>query len=192
MVFGGLDEFLGYIESQVEKIGIRQELVMGVLDGDEGCINELSLQLLERMIDRSTGRAFANGLQWRGKQGNALIDYLIRTMLDSLQWHDLQQFPGDLAILIRERLNGAESRVREKAKVSERRSTAIYYAAQMLLRGETPTLLKVAEIMGVEESSVHRWVGKSKLLKEAQQRAEFLRDALKAAGEAESGGKESR
>lgn len=99
--FGGLDPVLA-INPQLAPAGIELELMMSVLDADEGAINELSLRLLEKIRDRAApGSTSDPDKQPASKKGDALIDYLIAIMVESLAYNAELEIPFDLRMLIK-------------------------------------------------------------------------------------------
>ena len=116
-------EWLFSNEELLKSNGIPPLLVGGILDADHACISELSLLLLEKIIEKK-------GLSARGEthlvgRGNAisesLIDHLICMMLDSLEWTDDLRLDRDLIVLIRERLGGVSSKWEKEQDLHERR-----------------------------------------------------------------------
>src|SRR5690554_2129937 len=87
-VIGGLDQ-LFFMEPELRKHGFDPALVAGVLDADPEAISELSLQIMERMIEaRNLTRAGQTHLGRRGLAvPDKLIKWLIGCMLDALSWN---------------------------------------------------------------------------------------------------------
>lgn len=154
--FGGLEPVLA-IEADFISAGIETGLVMGVVDADEGRINALSLQLLEKLASRDAGSGADRGKLWKGKEGNPLVDYLICIMIDSIEWNGKEMLPRDLAMLIKERMKGSRADLHARAKTREKKSQAVFVAAQMINRGEKPTLEAVSKIIGVDKTTVRRY-----------------------------------
>src|SRR5262245_13852451 len=104
-VTGGLD---WVYEHALKQFGISAELVVSVLDADQDAISELSLQLLERIIERrrveSSGKTHV--VSRKLAIGDQLVNFLINMMLDSLDWNDHLCIPRDLIVLIRHQTGG--------------------------------------------------------------------------------------
>ncbi len=155
--FAGVDPLCS-LEPDLKKFGLDPVLVCGVLDGDDREMDELCLQLLERLIERK--RLVAERmthLQSRGKGiSDALIDHLIVVMLEAMQQYGVDPKPS-LVLLIRERLGGANTDILKSHKKRESQDLAIFHGFQLRRRGARPTIRRVADIMGVQPSTVSRW-----------------------------------
>jgi hypothetical protein len=146
------------VEEELSQARLDPSLVSGALDGDDRDIDELCLQTLERLIERKTLEASGRThLQARGKCiSDALVDYLIVAMVESLQRNSLGP-NSSLVVLIRERLGGANSEIYKRHKKRLELNRAVFLGMQLKRRRIKPTIRKVAEIMGVEPSTVSRW-----------------------------------
>ncbi len=155
--FAGVDprQALGH---DLEQAGLDSLLVCGALGGHDRDIDELCLQLMERLIERK--RLEADGdthLQSRGKGiSDALVGHLIVAMIEVLQQDDLAPRPS-LVLLVRERLGGANTEIYKSHTKREGRDRALFLVMQLRRRGAQPTVRKIAEIMGVQPSTVSRW-----------------------------------
>ncbi len=178
--FGGLNPILA-IEPQLASAGIELELMMGVLDADEGAINELSLRLLENLRDRRS-RAAGEGAdkQSPSKKGDALIDYLIAVMVESIAYNAELEIPFDLRMLIKQRVGAAKSDLQKASQTAENKGRAVVIGAQMILRGEKPTLEAVAKFLNVDKKTVSGYFinegGTTAFRAAAKAYAELLRD----------------
>lgn len=147
----GLDELL-------ENAGLEKSVVRSALGGDYRDIDELCLQVLERLIERR--RLEANGethLQSRGKAiSDALINHLIVGILEVLH-QDGAEPRSSFVMLVREQLGGQSSGIMKSAAKEFGRERALWLAFQMRRGGEQPTIRKIAEKMNVEASTVSRW-----------------------------------
>ncbi|NNJ76139.1 MAG: hypothetical protein HKP56_13390 [Anderseniella sp.] len=99
-------EWLFEVGTELEKWEIPEELVAGALDADEAFICELSLVLLECLVQRreieSSGNTHA---VVRGEAiSDNFVNFLIAMMLDALSWNNNLILPRDLAMLIRYQL----------------------------------------------------------------------------------------
>jgi hypothetical protein len=142
----------------LERANLTRALVHGALGGDDREIDELCLQLMERLIERK--RLEANGethLQARGKGiSDALIGHLIVAMMEVLQQDGLEP-SSSLVLLIREQLGGANTEIYKSHRKWVGRNRALFLGMQMGRRGEQPTNRKIAELMKIQPSTVSRW-----------------------------------
>ena len=103
-------------ELDLDRARLAHTLVRGALSGDHRDIDELCLQLMERLIER--GKLEGRGetqLQSRGKGiSDALVGHLIVSMLEVLQQDELSPMPS-LVVLVRERLVGTNNEVFKKS-----------------------------------------------------------------------------
>jgi hypothetical protein len=157
--FAGLDAALA-IEDDFSGAGVDTQLVLNALLADTSSVNRLSLQLLEMLLYRGARHGEHGGTLWKGKKSSALVDYLICIMVDAIAGHDPNTFPSDLAMLIKERLKGADADLHHKTKTEAKKSEAIWIAANMILRGEKPTLEAVAKSIRVNKTTVARYFEK--------------------------------
>ena len=83
-------EWLFSNQDVLEAFDIPPQLVANTLDADQESISELSLILLEKLIDRKKAlKAGETHLLRRGKAiSDGLVNYLISMILDSLDWND--------------------------------------------------------------------------------------------------------
>jgi hypothetical protein len=155
--FAGVDpmQALGH---DLEQAGFDRSLVCGALGGDDRDIDELCLQIMERLIERR--RLAAKGethLQARGDGiSDALIGHLIIAMLEVLQQDGLTPRPS-FVLLVREQLGGANTEIYKSHIKWADRNRAVFLGMQIKRRGAQPTIRKIAEIMGVQPSTVSRW-----------------------------------
>jgi hypothetical protein len=174
-VVGGLDQ-LFYMQPELEKHGIDPLLVASVLDSDADAISELSLQLMEKMIEASnrTG-AGETHLASRGEViPDKLINWLISCALDALSWNDNLHIPRELIVLIRERLGGASLHYEKASRAHQMRLNAITVGGQIKARGGTPTFRHIAKILGVSPSTVMRWFPKNEFSEEVERVATWF------------------
>jgi hypothetical protein len=145
-------------------------LICGVLDGDDREMDELCLQLLERLIERK--RLVAEGmtqLQSRCKGvSDALIDHLIVVMLEAMQQNGMDPRPS-FVLLVRERLGGANTDIFKSHKKRESQDQAIFLGFQLRRRGAQPTIRRVADILGVQPSTVSRWFPEGDFLERVEE-----------------------
>jgi hypothetical protein len=167
--FAGVDP-LRSLESDLKKFGLDPVLICGVLDGDDREMDELCLQLLERLIERK--RLVAEGmtqLQSRCKGvSDALIDHLIVVMLEAMQQNGVDPRPS-FVLLVRERLGGANTDIFKSHKKRESQDQAIFLGFQLRRRGAQPTIRRVADILGVQPSTVNRWFPEGDFLERVEE-----------------------
>jgi hypothetical protein len=133
-------------------------LVCNALVGDDREMDELCLQLMERLIERK--RLEAKGethLQSRGKGiSDALVNHLIVAMMEVLGAEGLEARPS-LVLLVREQFGGANTEIYKSHTKRLGRDRAIFLGMQMRRGGEQPTIREIARKMGVQPSTVSRW-----------------------------------
>jgi len=157
-ISGGI-EWLFANEDLLRSFNIPSNLVAGSLDADPDSISEFSLILMERLIERND--AEKEGKTHLASRGEAISDsqvnYLINMMLDSLDWNDDLFIPRDLIVLIRNQIGGGkDSAIAKRLKSHELEENAEFIGAQLLERGETVSLRKVASILQVNASTISR------------------------------------
>jgi hypothetical protein len=166
--FTGVDP-LQFLGDELKNARLDRWLVRGVLGGNDRDIDELCLQLLERLIERK--RLEAKGethLQGRGKGiSDALVDHLIVVMMEALQQLSLEPKPS-LVVLVRERLGGANSDIYKSHRKWEGQNRAIFLGMQLKRKGVRPTIRQIAEKMGVQPSTVSRWFPNGDFLEQVE------------------------
>lgn len=155
--FAAVDPFQ-VLGEDLKQAGLDRTLVCGALSGDDRDIDELCLQLMERLIERERLRAKGEThLQARGYGiSDALIGHLIVSILEVLQHNGLEPRPS-LVLLVREQLGGANTEIYKSHTKWADRNRALFLAMQMRRHGAEPTIRKIAKIMGVQPSTVSRW-----------------------------------
>ncbi len=157
-ILGGIEP-LTYMESELRRYGIDPLLAASVMDADIKAIDELSLQLLERMIEANKlSQAGETQLTRRGRAiPGKLIDWLINCSLDALSWNDDLYLSRDLIVLIRERLGGSNPEYLQASRAHEKKRNAASIAGQLKVQGVNPTYKMLGEILDVAPSTVKRW-----------------------------------
>jgi hypothetical protein len=149
---------LQFLDDKLQNVGLNRSLIRGALGGDDRDIDELCLQLMERLIERK--RLEAQGgthLQSRGIGiSDALVDHLIVAMIEALQQFSLEPKPS-LVVLIRDRLGGAHSDIYKIYMKWTGRTRAIFLGMRLKRDGVPPTIREIAQEMGVQPSTVSRW-----------------------------------
>jgi hypothetical protein len=173
-VSGGI-EWLSSNAKMLESSGISPLLVGGVVEADQEYISELSLLLLEKIIEKKVREA--RGETHLVGRGNAisesLIDYLICMMLDSLEWSDELKLNRDLIVLIRERLGALSSKWEKEQELHDKQNAATWIALELASKGKTPSVRAIAKVMNVSPSTVMRWFPDSDILKRAKELPKF-------------------
>jgi len=157
----GSFESMFYMRDELARYDIDPELLGGILDADEDAISEISLRLMEKIIE---ARAIAAGgethLVRRGLViPEKLIDWIICCSLDALSWNDHLLIPRDLIVLIRERLGGSNLHYEKEGDIRENKQNAGLIAGQLMARGINPTFKIIGKALGVAPSTVKRWFG---------------------------------
>jgi hypothetical protein len=152
---------------ELKKYGIDAPLFAGLFDGDPDSISEVSLLLMERLVERKElSKTGGTHLIRRGLAiPDKLVNYLIALMLDGLGWNDWLYIPGDLIVLVRERLGDCVHAYRKEAELYERPTEVIGAIAKLWNSGIPPTISLVAKELGYPTSTVMRWFGPGQLAK---------------------------
>jgi len=156
-------------ELDLERARLSRTLIRGALGGDDRDIDELCLQLMERLIERHAreGRGETQ-LQSRGKGiSDALVAHLIGAMLEVLQQDDLSPMPS-LVVLVREQLGGPNNEVFKSHTTWKGRKQALFLGMRMRQQGVQPTIRKVATTLKVQPSTVSRWFPDGDFLKQVE------------------------
>ena len=157
-VIGGMDQ-LFFMEEELRKYGFDPQMIASVLDADPEAISEVSLQIMEKMIEaKNLAKAGQTHLTRRGLAIPAkLVNWLIACMLDALSWNDDLYIPRDLIVLIRERLGGSNPEYEQASEAHQKRWAAIIAGVQLKARGINPSFRLLAKILKVSPSTVMRW-----------------------------------
>ncbi|MEH2560526.1 hypothetical protein [Bradyrhizobium sp. AZCC 2289] len=157
-VVGGFDSMF-YMRDELSRHGIDPELLGGILDADQDAVSEISLCLMEKIIEaRQAEQSGESHLIRRGLAvPEKLIDWVVCCSLDALSWNDSQIIPRDLIVLIRERLGGSNTQYEQEGQVRQNKLDAGVIAGQLMARGVTPTFKILGQALGVSPSTVKRW-----------------------------------
>jgi hypothetical protein len=157
-VIGGFESMF-YMRDELERYDIDPDLLGGVLDADLDAISEISLRLMEKMIEaRRRGHAGETHLIRRGLSiPDRLVDWVICCSLDALSWNDELTIPRDLIVLVRERLGGSNPQYEQEGEVRQKKSNAEMIAGELKARGIAPTFRIIGQALGVAPSTVKRW-----------------------------------
>lgn len=157
-VIGGF-EAMFYMREELERHGIDPDLLGGILDADLDAISEISLRLMEKIIEaRQMEKAGDTHLIRRGLViPDKLIDWVICCSLDALSWNDELTIPRDLIVLIRERLGGSNPQYEQEGQIRSNKTNAGMIAGQLMAQGVVPTFKILGQALGVAPSTVMRW-----------------------------------
>jgi len=146
-------------EDVLKQHSIEPELVVGTLDADPAHISELSLRLMERLIERDAKLAEGQTHLARRQEaiGDSLVKYLISMMLDALDWNNQLEIPRDLIVLLKHVMGTEDSGEARAMQVHQNRGNAKLIAAQIRNSGGAGSIRQIAQIMGVSASTVSRW-----------------------------------
>ncbi len=174
-VIGGMDQ-LFFMEPELRKYGFDTSLVASVMDADPDAISDLSLQLMEKIIEsESLSRSGETHLARRGMAiPERLINWLIACMLDALSWNDELHIPRDLIVLIRGRLSGSNPEYEQASRAHQRRGDAISIGGQLLARGIKPSFRMLAKALDVAPSTVKRWFPNGEFMQEVERRSAWF------------------
>ena len=164
-------------ELDLERASLSRTLVRGALGGDDRDIDELCLQLMERLIERRAreGRGETQ-LQGRGKGiSDALVGHLIGAMLEVLQQDDLSPMPS-LVVLVREQLGGPNNGAFKSHTMWKGRKQALFLGMRMKRQGAQPTIRKVAAALKVQPSTVSRWFRDGDFLEQVEKFAALFKE----------------
>lgn len=154
---------------ELDRAGIARTLVIGALGGDSHEIDELNLQLMEKLIERrKLEKEGLTHLQSRGYVvSDCLLGHLIVAILEILQQDGLEPMPS-FVVLVREYHGGAKNEILKNHEKCGSRNQGLFLAMQMKRRGEIPTIRRLAETMNVQPSTVSRWFPNGDFLEQVE------------------------
>lgn len=173
---GGI-EFLFSQEKQLISYGISPRTVARVLDADLDAQADLSLKLLEQVIERKEKEKSGEThiVSRKHAISDTFVNYLITEALDALSWNDELEISRELIVLIKHQLGSISSQYEAEVERRTKTSQARLIAAQIVARGETPTYRKIGRIMSIQASTVMRWFPDGTFISEAKELAEALK-----------------
>ncbi len=174
---GGI-EFLFSQEKELLSYGINPRIVAGVLDADLNAQADLSLKLLELLIERKEKEKSGATHVVSRKQAisDTFVNYLIAESLDALSWNDEPEISRELIVLIKHQLGSISSQYDVEEAKRAKKFKAQLIAAQIAAKGETPTYRKIGRIMGVQASTVMRWFPDGVPISQAKALAESIKE----------------
>jgi len=176
---GGI-EFLFSFEEELRSQGFDPLLICGLLDADATEHSEVSLRLLEMLIERKRlEQSGTTHIVSRQKAiSDTLVNYLIGCALDSLSWNDELMISRDLIVLIKHQLGALTSQYEVELEKRTKRSNAKWIAAQILAAGRRPTYRNIGHALGVQASTVMRWFPKGDFITEAKRLVPLVKDII--------------
>ena len=177
--------FLSSEQTELLAIGIEPQLVAKAMDANEMAHAELSLKLMEIIIERN--KLISDGethvVSRRMGVSDTTINYLIAIMLDSISWNDEAQFSRELIVLLKHQLNVFSSKFETEQDTRGKQFAARIAAFQVIADGKKPTFREIGKKVGVNASTIMRWFPESdfgpdllKLYFEIQELGKKLRD----------------
>jgi hypothetical protein len=155
---GGIDHLFAE-EGKLRALNIEPRLVARCLDANVDAHSELSLKLMELLIQRDQlKRGGATHIARRNLGiSDVEVNYLIAGMLDSLSWNDELEISRDLIVLIKHQLRAFTSKFEEEEETRGKRHSATIVACQLIAAGKKPTFRNIAKAIGVNATTVMRW-----------------------------------
>jgi hypothetical protein len=187
IAISGALEWLWDNEDTLTALSISPDLVAGALDADHKSISELSLLLLERIIERDAAQnGGATHLVSRGKAiSDTLVNYLINMMLDALEWNDEMTLHRDLIVLIRHQTGGGICEWNKEERLRELRQEAKWTAIKMACEGKEPSYRTIGKALGVNATTVMRWFDDGTCINELKKVAHVVRESQTSANDRE-------
>ena len=155
----------------MKSFDLPPNLVGNASEADPESISELSLILMERLIERDIAeKAGKTHSASRGEAiSDSLVNYLINMMLDGVDWTGDLFIPRDLIVLIRHQIGGVTSDWDKKHKKDENRSNAVWAAVQLATQGHTPSYRRIGQILGVSATTVMRWFPNNEFIEQMKE-----------------------
>lgn len=174
-VVGGMDQ-LFFMEPELRKYGFDPSMIASILDADAKAISEVSLQIMEKMIEaKGLAKAGRTHLARRGLAiPDKLVNWLVACMLDALSWNDDLYIPRDLIVLIRERLGGSNPEYEQASDAHQKRWSAIIIGGQLKAQGRKPSFRMLAKFLNVSPTTVMRWFPDGDFEKEIERVANWF------------------
>jgi hypothetical protein len=176
---GGV-EFLSAREDDLRSQGLDPDVVIRLFDADLGAQAEISLLLLQKVIERDNLHKLGETHIVSRKKvvSDTLINYLIGCGLDGMSWTDNLEITRELIVLIKRQLGTLTSQYEIQQERLNRRSQATWIAAQLLNQGKTPTYRNIGRVLGVQASTVMRWFPDGDFVAEADKFARLIKELL--------------
>lgn len=168
-LFGGI-EWAEENAALLKRIGIKKNLIHGVLDADLESISAVSIILMQNIEARNTliEEGETHLISRKRAISDSTVNYIIALMFDSLSWNSSLILPRELIVLNRHQLLGTEiPKLKKKEKIRAQRERAIWCAAQQIEQGIAISKRYVAKVLKVDVSTISRMFPDDKLHLEA-------------------------
>ena len=147
-------EYAISLEPEFKKFDLNLMHLLGVLDGDTMDIDQLCLECLKAISERekleaTEAHAVANGTVI----GDALIDFLIGAILESISFYELE-VPHSFQVLTKYRLGLFNNRIKEGWSQQNRKNGI----ARVIAQNPKMSMRKVAEAVNVNVGTISRWM----------------------------------
>src|SRR5262245_28667373 len=136
-VFGANLGYAFALGPELEKHGISTDSFLGSLIANEPSLDELSLQLMERLVARDKLPKSGPGYIEKRRQAisDSLVDYAVALMLETMEGKRIV-IPPSLIVLIRDRLCGPDPDLAQFCRSGDDRATAAFEVVQFFKRDE--------------------------------------------------------
>jgi hypothetical protein len=157
-LFRGIEPLFA-LEKELTKHRIDVYQVAGAMDADLTDIDQLSLRLMELLVQRENLPKSAPGhITARRKAiSDSLIDYLIVIMLEGI--YQDEHIPSSLLVLTRNCLTGPSPDLYQAYLAKEKRIQAALAAARYFPAEKTISVRDLAKIAHVGRSTAAQWLG---------------------------------
>jgi hypothetical protein len=151
-----LDELFSLAE-ELEREGISATMLAGVLDADEVCLDQVSLQILQALVKLRDQSGKQSHVQSRGLAVKlSLIDYLIAIMSECMASHDIAP-PFSFFVVIWERFKIYGSSRHKRFLEKERRTNTALLLAQLYPSDPVP-IREAARQLHLDAGTLSRWL----------------------------------
>ncbi|MBR1197811.1 hypothetical protein JQ574_17585 [Bradyrhizobium sp. AUGA SZCCT0158] len=161
---GGIDALFA-IQKQCEQYGIDPSLVAGTMDGDEPDMDELSLMLMARIVNRNKIAGVGALQKRRAAISDAMVNYLIAFMLEGADWSNEEiRLPASLILLIRHQLGALKGVLHEEYRSRETKLRAAWIAGQQLKFDESLSINRLVNLTAsvpnfvISRATAARWL----------------------------------
>ena len=157
-------------KEDIERAGLDQKVVQGLF-GDIDAQDMAARHILAKIAEKRN--VIASGKTHAVSRGvvisDALINYMITCTLDQMSIDDDLTISRGLIFLIKQQLS-VDPRDHERKLLEAESCIRVWIAAVAIAKaGETPTFRNIGNALGVNGSTVLRWVGKVNFAEETPQ-----------------------
>ena len=173
----GLDWLLAN-EKILERHDLQLQDIARSLDGDSEAVSRICLDLMDRVLQRKDLEKSGATHVVSSKQGisDALVNYLIWIMLESLVKNEIHSLPTDLIVLIGYQIGTFEgTKFDANIEHDGKRFAILFLAIECLMNNQTPTMRKLASECGLNVSTVSRMFPENSLQREAEELLPIVR-----------------